>query len=69
MKIKINGKEETLQEGLSVADLLKSRKIRFEMVSVELNDAILHRDQFTAASLKEGDRVEFIYYMGGGVHE
>ena len=69
MMIKINGKEEALQEGLSVADLLTSRKIRFEMVSVELNDAILHRDQFAAASLKEGDRVEFIYYMGGGLNE
>ena len=67
MKIKINGKEEQLQDGISVADLLKSRKIRVEMVSVELNDAILHRDQFPMASLKEGDRVEFLYYMGGGL--
>ena len=67
MKIKINGKEEQLQDGISVADLLKSRKIRVEMVSVELNDAILHRDQFPTTSLKEGDRVEFLYYMGGGL--
>ena len=67
MKIKLNGKEETLQETMSVAELLTLRKIRAEMVSVEVNDAILHRDQFPATRLKEGDRVEFIYYMGGGL--
>ena len=66
MKIKINGKEEMLQESMSISDLLKSRKIRVEMVSVELNDAIVHRGQFPTTSLKEGDRVEFLYYMGGG---
>lgn len=66
MKITINGKKEELQDGMSVVDLLQSRKIRVEMVSVELNDAILHRDQFPQARLKEGDKVEFLYYMGGG---
>lgn len=66
MKIKLNGKEEILQDAASVADLLNSHRIRVEMVSVELNDAILHRDQFSKTALKEGDRVEFIYYMGGG---
>ena len=66
MNITINGKKELLQDGMMVSDLLTSRKIRAEMVSVELNDAILHRDKFQATSLKEGDRVEFLYYMGGG---
>ena len=66
MNVTINGKKEQVQDGISVADLLGARKIRVEMVSVEVNDAILHRDQFAKTPLKEGDRVEFIYYMGGG---
>ena len=66
MNIAINGKKEQVQDGMSVADLLNARKIRVEMVSVEVNDAILHRDAFSKTPLKEGDRVEFIYYMGGG---
>lgn len=66
MKITINGKQEQLQDKLSVADLLVSRKIRPEMVSVELNGAILHRTKFGATELSEGDKLEFLYYMGGG---
>ena len=66
MKVSINGKQETLPDALSVSDLLASRKIRAEVVTVELNDAVLHRDQFHATHLKEGDRLEFLYYMGGG---
>ena len=66
MKIILNGKGEELKEGVTVSDLLVSKEIRVEMVSVEVNDAILHRDAFSRTPLKEGDRVEFIYYMGGG---
>ena len=66
MKVKINGKEEQLQESMSVTDLLASRKIRAEMVSVELNGTILHRSQLNATRLSDGDKIEFIYYMGGG---
>ena len=66
MKVKINGKEEELQNNISVADLLASRKIRAEMVSVELNGAILPRSAFSATRLSDGDKIEFIYYMGGG---
>lgn len=66
MKITINGKEEELQDGVNMTDLLTSRKIRAEMVSIELNGEILHRDKFSATQLSEGDKLEFLYYMGGG---
>ena len=66
MKVMINGKGEELQDGISVAELLAFRKIRAEMISVELNGAILHRGKFGSTRLSEGDKVEFIYYMGGG---
>lgn len=66
MKVIINGKQEQLAEGVSVAELLALRKIRVEMVSVELNGAILHRSKFGTTQLSEGDKVEFLYYMGGG---
>jgi sulfur carrier protein len=37
-----------------------------DMVSVELNGEILERSLFESTLLKEGDRVEFLYFMGGG---
>jgi len=66
MKIVINGKEEQLQDGINVTELLTSRKILPEMVSIELNGEILHRKKFQETQLSEGDKLEFLYYMGGG---
>lgn len=35
-------------------------------VTVELNGAIMERKNFAVISVKEGDEVEFLYFMGGG---
>ena len=68
MKLCINGKEETLDHAeLSIFDLLNIKKVKMpEMVSVQINGDILKRSQFISALVKEGDRVEFLYFMGGG---
>jgi sulfur carrier protein len=65
--IKLNGKETELAEGTTVGELLDSRKIRREMVTVQVNGVIIDRNQFDTTPLKDGDEVEFLYYMGGGV--
>jgi cysteine synthase A len=35
-------------------------------VTVELNERIIERKDYGTTLLKEGDRLEFVYYMGGG---
>jgi hypothetical protein len=37
------------------------------MVTVQVNGVIIDRNQFDTTPLKDGDEVEFLYYMGGGV--
>ncbi|GBD00277.1 hypothetical protein HRbin17_02816 [bacterium HR17] len=64
--IKLNGKETELPEGATIGQLLDSRKIRREMVTVQVNGAIIDRSHFDTTALKDGDEVEFLYYMGGG---
>jgi sulfur carrier protein len=66
MQVKINGKVEEFQGG-SVLDLLKAKKIEPQMVAVEINDSMLEREHLGATQLKEGDRLEFLFYMGGGI--
>ena len=67
MKLTANGKEITSTPGINVSQLLVEQKVRMpEMVSVELNGEILRRHLFDATILKEGDKVEFLYFMGGG---
>jgi sulfur carrier protein len=65
MQVNINGKIEEFQGG-SVLDLLKAKKIEPQMVAVEINDSMLDREHLGATQLKEGDRLEFLFYMGGG---
>ncbi len=65
MQVKINGKAEEIAGG-TVLDLLQTKKIEPQMVAVEVNDTMLDRNHLATTSLKDGDRVEFLFYMGGG---
>ncbi len=67
MKLVINGEEVTSKDGLSVNELLVEQEVKMpEMVSVEINGQILRRGEFDTTVLNEGDKVEFLYFMGGG---
>lgn len=65
MQVTINGKTEEISGG-TVLDLLQAKKIEPHMVAVEVNDAVLDRNHLAITSLNNGDRVEFLFYMGGG---
>jgi len=65
MQVKINGKVEEVSAG-TVLDLLQDKKIEPQMVAVEVNDTMVERTQLATTTLKEGDRLEFLFYMGGG---
>ena len=65
MQVKINGKTEDIQGG-TVLDLLKAKNIEPQMVAIEVNDAMLERTHLATTTLKEGDQIEFLFYMGGG---
>ena len=65
MQITINGKLEELQAD-TVMDVLKHKDIDPHMVAVELNTQIVERDRLEATNVRDGDKVEFLFYMGGG---
>ncbi len=68
MNVKINGEADTInREDVSVLELLKLKDVEMpDMVSVQVNGEILDRDSFNSTSIKDGDEVEFLYFMGGG---
>lgn len=65
MLVKINGKQEEIPGG-TILDLLKAKNIDPHMVAVELNDKMIERDHLATTPVKEGDQLEFLFYMGGG---
>jgi sulfur carrier protein len=67
MKLIVNGKESDFADSVTVSELLVEQKVKMpDMVSVELNGQILKRTKFEETILKDDDKVEFIYFMGGG---
>ena len=67
MNLIVNGKNTDANENLTVTELLTEEDVKMpQMVSVELNGRILKRSEFETTSLKDNDKVEFLYYMGGG---
>jgi len=65
--IYLNGKKQEVEEGIGVLKLLEDKKIRPEVVTVELNESIIKKDRYPKVKLKQNDRLEFVYYMGGGM--
>lgn len=67
MKITINGEVKELKESLSITELLVIENVEMpEMVSIQLNDEFLKQDEYSAIIVKEGDDINFLYFMGGG---
>lgn len=67
MKLTINGEAKELRDGLSITELLVVQNVEMpEMVSVQLNDEFLKQDEYLATIVKEGDDINFLYFMGGG---
>jgi sulfur carrier protein len=67
MNLVINGKETNINDGLTVNQLLAQENVQMpDMVSVEVNGQILKRTRFEETVLKDDDKVEFLYFMGGG---
>ena len=67
MNLVVNGKNTDINDTLTVSELLTKEGVKMpQMVSVELNGQILKRSEFETTKLKGDDKVEFLYYMGGG---
>lgn len=66
VKIRINGEEREIAEGLTVAQLLENFQIGAGRVVVELNRDIISREAHVATALKDGDSLEIVQFVGGG---
>ena len=66
MTIYLNAKKEEVEEGMSIPKFIEIKKIRPEVVTVELNNKIIEKTKYQETVLKPNDRLEFVYYMGGG---
>ena len=66
-KIYVNGDVQEVNLPLNVSELIKLLLVENpEMVSVQVNEEFAEREDWERIQLKEGDKVDFLYFMGGG---
>lgn len=64
--ITVNGKEIMLNRPLTVAEYLEENDYQINRIAVELNYEILSKSSYSSTTLKEGDILEIVSFVGGG---
>jgi thiamine biosynthesis protein ThiS len=62
----INGEQRDFPGGLTVAALVAQLGMKPDRVAVELNLEIVPRANWEATTLKSGDKLEVVHFVGGG---
>lgn len=67
MTITVAGNKKEVADNLTVAQLIVGENVETpEYVTVTINDEFVKSGTFEETTLKNGDVVEFLYFMGGG---
>ena len=66
MKIMLNGQEKSFKAPLTVSALLQDMGLGERRVAVEVNREIVSRSRHNEFQLKDNDRVEVVFAIGGG---
>jgi sulfur carrier protein len=70
MKLHINGEERDFSGSpapSTLAELVEILGLKADRVAVELNRGIVPRDRWTETQLHEGDQLEIVHFVGGGL--
>jgi len=66
VRITLNGREEDIENGATVADLIALSGLAGKRVAIEINREIVPRSDYAARALVADDRVEVVHAIGGG---
>ena len=64
--IKVNGKEVSNANGVSLEEYLIREGYLLERIVIELNGEIIPKSQYSQTNIKDGDSLEVISFVGGG---
>jgi thiamine biosynthesis protein ThiS len=67
MKLVINGENRDFGSISTISSLLDQLGMKADRVAVELNRDLVPRDQWTSRQLSDGDRLEIVHFVGGGL--
>ncbi|MGN0482191.1 MAG: sulfur carrier protein ThiS [Lachnospiraceae bacterium] len=69
MQIAVAGEKKEVKDGLTLPELIEQENVETpQYVTVSINDEFVKTEDKETTVLKDGDSVEFLYFMGGGSH-
>jgi len=66
MKLKVNGEIKELEDNITITQLIESLGIEIKVMAGAVNMEIIKKDNWDSYILKDGDKVEFLDFVGGG---
>jgi len=66
IKIKVNGKVNSITEKTSLFKLANNLKIPLKKVAIELNQQIVDKKNLKKIYLNKDDKIEIVHFIGGG---
>ncbi len=66
MNILVNGKEITVEEKTTISQLLQQLNIENKVMATAVNMEIIKENKWKEFKLKDGDKIEFLHFVGGG---
>lgn len=67
MTITVSGNKKEVKDGLTLPELIELENVETpQYVTVSINEEFVQKDAEASVVLKEGDNIEFLYFMGGG---
>jgi sulfur carrier protein len=66
-EVVVNGKPQEVEPATTLTQLIALNEItQPDMVSIQLNEEFVNREDYPTIELQDGDVIDFLYFMGGG---
>jgi len=66
MEIVVNGEKLTYPDGITIKKLLENLKIEDKVMAAAVNMEIVKKENWDSFRVQDGDKVEFLHFVGGG---
>lgn len=67
MTVTVGGNKKEFEDGLTLTKLIELENVETpQYVTVSINEEFIQKDAEDSIVIKDGDVIEFLYFMGGG---
>jgi sulfur carrier protein len=66
LQVEINGERREIDEHSTLKQLVERLSLAPERLAIELNHSVVRRADWPHTTLREGDHIEIVHFVGGG---